>query len=317
MRALWIEKGHLSFRNDLPMPVPAAGEALVRVRLAGICGTDLALGDGYGDFVGIPGHEFVGEVVTASDRGLVGQRVVGEINVGCGHCPACRTAAANHCESRTVVGIRARSGAFAEYLALPETNLVPVPDSLPDEVAVFTEPLAAALEIQAQVPIRRLDQVLLLGAGRLGQLIARTLALSGCDLEVVVRHPRQRELLRSCRIHTLEESGVPARYYDRVVEATGTPDGFRVGRHAVRPGGTLILKSTYRGAVTVDLTSLVVDEISVVGSRCGRFAPALRLLERGAVEPASLIDAEYVLSQGVEAFVHAGQPGVLKVLLRP
>ena len=317
MRALWLENGRLEYRDSVPMPAPATGEALVRVRLAGVCGTDLALLRGYAGFSGIPGHEFVGEVLSAPELGLIGRRVVGEINVGCGVCQNCREHRASHCDHRNVLGIRGRHGAFAEYLALPAANLLPVPDSVPDMAAVFAEPLAAALEIQAQVSIRRADRVLLVGAGRLGQLIARTLALTGCELDVVARYPRQRERLEQWRIRVLDEAAVPAGHFDRVVEATGSPDGFELARRAVRPGGVLILKSTYPGKLAIDLAALVVDEISLVGSRCGRFAPALRLLERGAVDPAGLVDAAFPLSQGSEALAEAARPGTLKILLRP
>ena len=317
MRALWLEDRTLSVRGDLPLPVPAPGEARVRVRLAGVCGTDLELARGYYAFAGIPGHEFVGEVVEAADRRLIGRRVTGEINIVCGSCNACRAGRASHCDNRTVLGIRDRHGSFAEFLVLPASNLHFVPDEVPDEAAVFAEPLAAALEIQEQVSVRPSDSVLVVGAGRLGQLIAQALALTGCDLRVVARHPRQRDVLRSRTIETIAEDAVPLRHFDLVVEATGSPSGFDLARRAVRPRGTIALKSTYRGGIAVDLSSLVVDEITVVGSRCGPIAAALRLLARKAVDPRVLIEAEYPLGRAVEAFERAGQPGMLKVLVRP
>lgn len=317
MRALWLENQTLSIRGDVPMPKPGKGEALVRVRLAGVCGTDLELVRGYLPFAGISGHEFVGEVVEAGNPALIGRRVVGDINVVCGSCEACRAGRPTHCENREVLGIRGRNGAFAEYLALPEANLHPVPGNVPDEAAVFAEPLAAALEIQEQVAVRPSDRVLVVGAGRLGQLIAQTLALTGCELEVVARHPRQQRLLADRGIGILPEAAVPARSFDLAVEATGSPSGFGLARRAVRPRGTLVLKSTYRGDIAVDLASLVVDEISIVGSRCGPLAAALRLLERRAVDPSVLIEAEYSLDRVMEAFERAGQPGALKVLVRP
>ncbi|MGZ8218458.1 MDR/zinc-dependent alcohol dehydrogenase-like family protein [Methylomagnum sp.] len=318
MRAIWLENQTLSRRDDAPEPTRQMGEALLRIRLAGLCGTDLELVRGYYPFTGIPGHEFVGEVVEADNRVLVGQRVVGEINLACGHCDSCRANRPTHCENRTVLGIRGRNGAFAEYLTLPETNLHPVPDSVPDAAAVFVEPLAAALEIQERVAIHPSSRALVIGAGRLGQLIAQTLALTGCDLRVMAKHPRQRDLLAGRGIACLnDDDEAPARHFDVVVEATGSPAGFQLARQAVRPRGTLVLKSTYRGELGVDFSSLVVDEITLIGSRCGPFPAALRLLEMQAVDPMGLIEAEYPLARAVEAFERAGQRGALKVLVRP
>jgi len=317
MQALWLEDRHLSIRNDLSIPVPSAGEVLVRVRLAGICGTDLELVRGYYPYTGIPGHEFVGEIAGSTDSTLIGRRVVGEINVSCGECESCRRNLPTHCERRTVLGIRDRHGAFAEYLTLPLRNLHRVPDTVPDEAAAFTEPLAAALEIQRQIAINANDRILLIGAGRLGQLIAQTLALTGCDLYVLARHAQQKALLLSRGIRLIAQDEIAARHYDIVIEATGSPSGFELARRAVRPRGTLVLKSTYRDSVNVNLSSLVVDEISLVGSRCGPFEIALRLLEQKAVDPTPLIDAEYPLDRAIEAFELAHKPGVLKVLIHP
>jgi 2-desacetyl-2-hydroxyethyl bacteriochlorophyllide A dehydrogenase len=317
MQALWLEDGRLSIRNDLSIPVPFAGEALVRVRFAGICGTDLELMRGYYPYTGIPGHEFVGEVADSTDSALIGRRVVGEINVSCGECENCRRNLPTHCERRTVLGIRDRHGAFAEYLTLPLHNLHRVPDTVPDEAAVFAEPLAAALQIQRQISINAGDRILLIGAGRLGQLIAQTLVHTGCDLYVLARHSRQKALLMSRGIRLIAQDEIPARHYDIVVEATGSPSGFDLARRAVRPRGTLVLKSTYRDSVSVNLSSLVVDEILLLGSRCGPFDSALRQLEQKAVDPTPLIDAEYPLARAIEAFEVARRPGVLKVLIRP
>lgn len=317
MRALWLDSQALSIREDLPIPAPGAGEALIRVRLVGVCGTDLELLRGYVPFAGIPGHEFVGEVVDAGNSVLIGRRVVGEINIDCGSCDACRAGLPTHCGNREVLGIRDRNGAFAEYLALPERNIHCVPEGVSDEAAVFAEPLAAALEIQQQVAVRPTDRVLVVGAGRLGQLVAQTVALTGCGLSVVARHPRQHRLLADRGTETVAEDAVPLRRFDLVVEATGSVGGFELARRAVRPRGTLILKSTYAGNTAVDLSSLVVDEIRVVGSRCGPFDAALRLLERKAVDPTVLIDAEYSLNRAGEAFERAAQPGALKILVRP
>ncbi|CAI8903946.1 MDR/zinc-dependent alcohol dehydrogenase-like family protein [Methylocaldum szegediense] len=317
MQALWLENGRLSIRDDLPAPVPTAGEALVRLRLAGICGTDLELVRGYYPYTGIPGHEFVGEIVESSDGTPPGCRVVGEINVSCGECETCRRNLPTHCERRSVLGIRDRHGAFAGYLSLPLRNLHRVPDTVPDEAAVFTEPLAAALQIQRQITITGEHRVLLIGAGRLGQLIAQTLALTGCDLHVSARYPRQKALLLNRGIRVIAENEAPARRYDIVIEATGSPSGFELARRAVRPRGTLVLKSTYRDSANVNLSSLVVDEISLIGSRCGPFEAALNLLEQRTVDPVALIDAEFPLARSVEAFDSAAKSGVIKVLIRP
>lgn len=317
MRALWLEDGKIRLRDDIPLPTPATGEALIRVRLAGICGTDLQLLQGYYPFTGIPGHEFVGDVVTAADSTWIGQRVVGEINVGCGRCRHCISGRNRHCERRSVLGIRDRHGAFAEYLTLPLANLHRVPAPVPDETAVFTEPLAAALQIQTQIAIDPKHRVLLIGAGRLGQLIAQTLALTGCELQVAARHISQKAQLELRGIASVDADAVPASGYDVVVEATGSPTGFAQARQAVRPGGTLVLKSTYRGRIAVDLAQVVVDEINVIGSRCGPFEPALDLLVRGVIEPKTLIAGTYPLESSAEAFREASRAGVLKILLRP
>ena len=321
MNGLWLENNELSLR-DVPVP-DSPGEALIKVRLAGICSTDLELIKGYYRYRGILGHEFVGEVVELSeransaDREWIGRRVVGEINAVCGGCEQCRSGRPTHCENRTVLGIVNRDGAFAEYLTLPLENLHPVPEGIPDEIAVFTEPLAAALEIREQVHIQPTDRVLLVGAGHLGQLVAQVLALCGCDLRVLARHDRQRELLGQRGIRVIEEPGIQPRRWDVVVEATGSPAGFDLARRAVRPRGTLVMKSTYKGDLSVNFSSLVVDEITLLGSRCGPFEPALRLLESREVDPRSLIDAESPLRDGLAAMDRAGEPGALKQLLRP
>jgi threonine dehydrogenase-like Zn-dependent dehydrogenase len=313
MQSLWLENQSLSLR-DVPIPTKP-GEALIKVRLSGICGTDLELLRGYYPYTGIPGHEFVGEVIESPDESWLGQRVVGEINAVCGECEQCRNGRSNHCENRTVLGIADRNGVHAEYTSLPLANLHRIPDSVPDEAAVFSEPLAAALEIQQQVHIQPTDRVLLIGAGRLGQLIAQTLALTGCGLGVVARHPRQKELLRQRGIRLVTEDEIQPRRWDVVVEATGSPSGFELARRAIRPRGTVVLKSTYHGEITVNFSSLVVDEITILGSRCGPFPPALRLLEDKLVDPIPLIEKALPLSQALEAFQEAQKPGMLKVLL--
>lgn len=315
MKALWLENNKIDFREVSQPQKP--NEALIKIRKAGICSTDLELVKGYYPYAGILGHEFVGEVAKADDASWVGQRVVGEINAVCGQCEQCLNGRPTHCESRTVLGIVNRDGVFAEYVCLPVANLHRVPASVPDGMAVFTEPLAAALEIQEQINIKPGDRVLLVGAGRLGQLIAQTLALTGCDLRVVARHKRQQELLTARGIRIITEKEIQRWRWDVVVEATGSPSGFALARQAIRPRGTLVLKSTYKGEMSVDFSSIVVDEINLIGSRCGPFEPALRLMESRQVDPTVLIDAEYSLTDAMKAFEHAARPGALKVVLNP
>jgi len=315
MHAIWLENQTLSIKDDVPTPQPAQDEVLVRVRLAGICNTDLEMVRGYYPFTGIIGHEFVGEVVESPDPSLIGARITSEINMVCGKCNTCLRGNPTHCENRTTLGIHDRPGCFAEYLTLPLENLHLIPDSLSDEDAVFAEPLAAALQIQQQVHIHPSDRVLIIGAGRLGQLIAQVLALTGCDLQVVVRHSYQREILAKRGIISLAEDQIVPRKCDLVVDATGSPEGFSLALKAVRPRGTLVLKSTYADVLMLNISSLVVDEITVIGSRCGPFEPALRLLEKGLVDPTPLKTARYLLRDGLSAIDHAAQPGMFKILL--
>lgn len=315
MRGLWLEDGELRYRSDIPVPLPRVDDALVQVRLAGICGTDLEMLRGYYPFTGVIGHEFVGEVMAAPDQAWIGKRVVGDINLTCGSCPACQRGHSTHCERRSVLGLIGHEGVFAEYLALPLRNLHRVPEHVPDEAAVFTEPLAAAVEILEQIPCPPQSHVLVVGAGRLGQLIAQVLGLTGCDMSVVARHANQRELLSAGGINTIEESQVQDGAYDLVIEATGASTGFALARRALRPRGTLVMKSTIAGEVQVNLSALVVDEITLVGSRCGPFEPALRLMASGRIDPRPLIQGSYPFCQGLEAFDHAARPGALKILL--
>ncbi|MCI0549535.1 MAG: alcohol dehydrogenase catalytic domain-containing protein [Anaerolineae bacterium] len=323
MHALWLENNKIDLR-DILQP-HKDNEALIKIRKAGICSTDLELVKGYYPYTGILGHEFVGEVISLtpspspSGRGVgvrAGDRVVGEINAVCNECEQCLNGRSTHCENRTVLGIVNRNGTFAEYTTLPIANLHRVPDSVPDEMAVFTEPLAAALEIQEQVQISPTDRVLLIGAGRLGQLIAQTLALTGCDLRVVARHAHQQDLLKRRGIRIISEEEIKPWRWDVVVEATGSPSGFSLARQAIRPRGTLVLKSTYKGEINVNFSSIVVDEINIVGSRCGPFKPALRLMESRQVDPTVLIMDEFELTDALKAFERAAEVGVLKVLIQ-
>jgi threonine dehydrogenase-like Zn-dependent dehydrogenase len=316
MRGLWLEGQAIRLRGDLAAPAPRPGEALVRVTLAGICNTDLELVRGYYPFTGVPGHEFVGRVESAPGaEEWQGRRVVGEINASCGQCPACTAGRRTHCERRTVLGIVNRNGAFAEYLTLPVENLHAVPDNLSDEAAVFTEPLAAALEIQEQVKIGPADRVVVVGDGKLGNLVAQTLALTGCVLTVIGRHRRKLALLAGRGIATGLPDSIRQGQADMAVDCTGNPEGFDLARAAVRPRGTLVLKSTYAGKQALDMSRIVVDEITLVGSRCGPFGPALALLAERRVDVAPLVDARFPLHDAVEAFDEAARPGVLKVLV--
>lgn len=314
MRALWLENQQLRLRDDLPRPEPPPGEALIRVVMAGICNTDIELTRGYYPYAGIPGHEFVG-IVEQGPEQLRGKRVVGEINAVCGACEPCRNERRTHCDHRTVLGIIARNGAFAEYLTLPVENLHVVPDEVPDEIAVFTEPLAAALEIQTQIAIEEHDRVLVVGDGKLGQLVASSLALTGCKLTVAGKHREKLELLERAGIRTIDAADVAERSFDIAVECSGSANGFALARKALRARGTLVMKSTYAGELTVNASSLVVDEITLIGSRCGPFDAALRLLAEKRIDPRPLIHARYALADGVSAFEHAQRAGVLKVLV--
>lgn len=314
MRALWLQDGQLRLRTDVPVPEPPAGEALVRVLCAGICSTDLELVRGYYPYCGVLGHEFVG-IVESGPAQLRGQRVVGEINASCGACEQCTRSQPTHCLQRTVLGIVQRDGCFAQYLTLPAANLHVVPDEVSSAAATFTEPLAAALEIEAQVPRHLRQRVLVVGAGRLGHLIAQTLALTGCDLWVGGRAPVQLAWLAARGLQVCAAADAQPHSFDMAVECTGNAQGFALALQALRPRGTLVLKSTYAGSLTLDAAPIVVNELTVVGSRCGPFAPALQLLATGRVQVEPLIHARYALTDGLAAFAHAAQPGTLKVLL--
>ncbi len=317
MRALIIDKG-LCLEKNYPMPTPPKGEALVRVLQAGICNTDLELLKGYLNFKGVPGHEFVGVVEQAVGREeLIGRRVAGEINAACGVCETCRANRPTHCPNRTTLGIDRRDGTFADYVVLPFENLHPLPDSIPDDQATFVEPLAAACEILEQVKIRPTDRVAVIGDGKLGLLCAQVIALTGCNLIAAGRHTEKLQILqRRGIVTTMDLNAVEPRSLDVVVEATGTPGGFETARRMVRPRGMIVLKSTYEGAaLPVNLTMVVVDEITLVGSRCGPFEPAIRLLANKQIDVESLIQARFSLDEGVAAFERAAQKGMLKVLV--
>lgn len=316
MKGLWLQDRTLRYRSDIAMPVLDPGEVLIRINLAGVCSTDLEMVKGYYPFTGVPGHEFVGVVESAPGFSeWEGTRVVGTISVWCGECKPCRDGRTGHCKNRSTLGIYNYNGVFAEYIKLPVDNLVKVPDSVPDEMAVFTEPLAAALQILEQVAIKPSDKVYVVGAGRLGILIAQVLKLTGCDMTVVVRREEPAKLLRSLDIRSSFAYELDDKSADIVVEVTGSAEGFATSKKLVRAGGTLVLKSTFAGDVAVNLSSLVVDEIHLVGSRCGPFPAALRLMESGLVDIKPLIHEKFALQDGLKAFDEAGKPGRLKVLI--
>ena len=316
MRALRFD-GQLTFVGDHAQPSPPAGEALIRVLLAGICNTDLEIVRGYKGFQGVLGHEFIGIVERCEDASLIEQRVVGEINCYCGTCPTCRAGAPTHCPNRTTLGIWGRDGAMADYCVLPTRNLHIVPEGVSDVQAVFTEPVAAALEILEQVHVHPSQDVAVLGDGKLGLLVAQVLRLTGCDLIAVGRHAAKLSILERQGIAT-RLAGTGAKLTaDVVVDCTGQPAGFAAARAMVKPKGTLVLKSTFQMQNKVDLTSIVVDEVSLVGSRCGPFGPALRLLAMNLVDVESLVTATYPLAEALAAFKQARAKGALKVMLRP
>ena len=312
MLAVYLEDGKCSVR-EVAKPVRLPGFALVRVRYAGICNTDLELQRGYRGFAGIPGHEFVGHVVEADTPLLVGQRVVGEINLGCHACSWCDRGLARHCPSRTVLGIVQHPGAFAEFLTLPERNLRIVPPSISDQQAVFTEPLAAACQILEQVTIPPGETVAVLGDGKLGLLIAMALRAHDIPVHHFGRHPDKLRI--SAAAGAVSFLDAPSSKYGYVVESTGSASGLAQAVRMTDPRGTIILKSTLHGVVPVDTVPVIVDEMTLVGSRCGRFEPALHLLASGEVRVDEMITEILPLSEAERAFTMAAAKGVLKVLL--
>jgi threonine dehydrogenase-like Zn-dependent dehydrogenase len=311
MLALRVDNKRLSIR-DIPKP-DDADEVLVRVLVSGICNTDLEIARGYAGFNGTIGHEFVGVIEQS------GQRVVGEINAGCGNCELCRAGDPRHCPNRTVLGIAGRDGAHAEFLKLPAVNLIAVPDHIPDEHAAFTEPLAAACGILERVAITSADSVAVMGDGKLGLLCAQVVALTGARTLLVGKHESKLRIAERRGIETSSprEAAKQTRRFDVVVEASGAASGFNLALDLLRPKGKLVLKSTFHGTTEMNAARVVVDEISIVGSRCGRLAPALELLKKTAIDVDSLISEEYPLAKGVHAMKRARSKGILKVLLRP
>jgi alcohol dehydrogenase len=315
MKALFYD-GKLNLR-EVPKPEPAPGEALIKVILAGICGTDREILKGYSGFHGIPGHEFVGRVVKCEDAKWMGKRVVGEINVACGHCSWCAKGLQRHCPNRTVMGIVNRPGAFAEYVTLPIVNLLEVPGEVSDQAATFTEPVAAACEILEQIKLEPGTPVALVGDGRLGLLIAQVLRHAGAEVTLIGRHGWKLDLARAWGIRAVtgEEGQLPSGSFPVTVDSTGSPQGMAEALRLVQPRGTVVMKSTFHGTATFDATKLVVDEITLLGSRCGRFAPALEMLRREQVSVRNLISKTFPLEKGLEAFEYMDQTSSLKILL--
>ncbi len=316
MKAICWDGDAVTLDSSYPPPVPDPYTAIVKVHLAGICSTDLQIFKGYMKFRGVPGHEFVGSV-SQGPKEWLGKRVVGEINFGCGKCELCARDLTRHCPNRTVMGIVNADGAFAEYVAVPAENLHPVPGSISDEQAVFTEPLAAAFEILRQIQISTGDEILIIGDGKLGSLCAQVLRLTGAKVTVLGKHRDKLELIKRAGVRTMLLNDWQPHLFDVVVEATGSAVGLELAISAVRPRGTLVLKSTIAGAHQVSLAPLVINEINLIGSRCGVFPDALEALAANNASVVPLIEQVYPLEQGIEAIQHAARPGARKILLRP
>ncbi len=317
MRAVYLENGAVSVR-DVPIPARPNGFALLRLLVGGICNTDLELQRGYYGFSGIPGHEFVAEVVEADLSELRGKRVVGEINLGCEVCAWCARGNRRHCPDRTVLGIKGHPGAFQEYFTLPERNLHVVPDSIPTDHAVFAEPLAAARQILDQVSMESHRPVAVLGDGKLGLLVALVLKAHGYDVHQYGRHPEKMRIAHHVGVITGHANHAASKApYAWVVDATGNPEGLRRAVEIAEPQGTIVMKSTVHGEVPIDSAPIIVNELTLVGSRCGRMEAALPLLEKSEIPVEKMIAGEFPLQQADRAFARAAERGVLKILLRP
>ncbi len=314
MLSVCLENGAVSVRKQ-PRPRRPPGFALIRLLFGGICNTDLELQHGYYGFRGTPGHEFVGEVLDADDQRWIGERVVGEINLACGKCPWCARGLGRHCPTRTVLGIVKQPGAFREFLTLPERNLRRVPREIPSEEAVFVEPLAAACEILDQVRIPKGAPVAVLGDGKLGLLAGQVLQAHGAEVHQYGRHKEKLRIAECAGIQTEIAKKLPIAKYEFVVEATGSADGLRQAVQMTQPRGTVVMKSTMHGLVSIDSAPMIVNEITLVGSRCGRFEPALRLLKNRKVRVDAMISEVLSLKDAPRAFRAAAKPGVMKVLL--
>jgi threonine dehydrogenase-like Zn-dependent dehydrogenase len=315
MLAVHLEKRRVSVRS-VRKPARPGGFALIRLLCAGICNTDLELQRGYYGFRGTPGHEFVGEVVEADTASLIGQRVVGEINLACRKCEWCRRGLGRHCPRRSVLGIVRHPGAFRELLTLPEVNLHVIPDSITTEEAVFVEPLAAACEILDQVAIPDDSEVAVLGDGKLGLLIAQALNARHKRVHLYGRHREKLRIAEAAGVTTIvARKKLPPSVYDWVVDATGSSDGLSQAIGMTRPRGTIFMKSTIHGATPIDAAPVIVNELTMVGSRCGRFEPAIELLQSRHVNVIDMITDTFPLSRAPRAFARSAERGILKVLL--
>jgi len=315
MRALVFDQT-LAFRPRQAEPSQADGDTLVRVRQAGICATDLEIAGGYMNFSGVLGHEFVGVVEHSPDKNLIGQRVAGEINVVCGRCDLCLSGLASHCRNRTVLGILHHDGAFADYLRLPAANLHALPDTVDNDAAVFIEPLSAAFQVQKQIALDGRKWVTVLGDGRLGLLVAQVLRNAGCPVRVIGKHPEKLALCEKWQIRSRPLADISPRHdQDVVVECTGSADGLELALQMVRPRGTVVLKTTVAKPKPINLAPVVIDEINIIGSRCGPFRQAIGALSQKQIDVASLIHRRMKIEQGLQAIELAGRPGVLKVIL--
>ena len=316
MKATFFDGKQMIFDNNYPDP--KFNETLVQVNLAGICGTDLEILNGYMKYSGILGHEFVGTVVKSNNPNLIGKRVVGEINAGCTKCDFCIRGMERHCPSRTVLGILKRNGSFAEFLSLPEKNLHVIPDSISDEQAVFVEPLAAAFEINEQISLKPEWNVAVVGDGRLAQLIIQVIKLTCSNITCFGKHQNKLEgLIQSGIKIKIGIESTDEQLFDLVVEATGSNSGFTDTMKLVKPRGTVVLKSTIASRENLDLTSTIINEITLIGSRCGLFKPAIDALATGVISVDSMVDCTFPLDKFEDAIVHAKKPDTLKVFLKP
>jgi threonine dehydrogenase-like Zn-dependent dehydrogenase len=315
MRALVFKRKKLRFLGDYPVPRLNKNEVLIRVTHAGICNTDIEITKGYMGFEGVPGHEFVGIIERCKQKNLIGIRVVGEINIACGTCIFCRKQMRNHCPNRSVMGILHKNGAFAEYVTLPMSNIHALPDSISDEEAIFIEPLAAAFEITRQIDIMPYERVCVLGDGKLGMLVSQVVSLSGCRPVVVGRHEERLSLLRKWNIKAKHISSFNIREFDIVIDCTGSPKGIETALCIVRPGGRIVIKTTTAKKPVIDMNRVVVNELTLIGSRCGPFSSAIRALDKKEIAVQQLISFRYPLEDGIRALRNASRKNVLKVIL--